>query len=443
MRVLIVGSGGREHALAWKVAQSRLVSKLYCAPGNAGMASLGECADIKATDIPGVLDFARDKRIDLAIIGPESPLIAGMADEFRAAGIPTFGPSKGAAAIEGSKVFAKELMAKYDIPTAAFRVFDDPCDASAYIESLCNPQSAIRNPQWECPIVVKADGEAFGKGVFVCSTKDEALWAVQRTMVDKAFGASGDRVVIEERLEGQEASLVVITDGENVVPLTPVQDYKRIGDGDTGPNTGGMGCYSPVPAVPPELYNQVLDTIIKPTIQAMRKEGRTYTGVLYTGIILTRDGPKTLEFNCRFGDPETQVALPLLESDLVEIIQASLAGSLDSLEVKCYNGCAVCVVVASGGYPGHYETGKPISGLQAAGAVEGVIVFHAGTKLQNGQVLTSGGRVLGVTALGDTYRIAIDRAYEAAGMICFENMYYRRDIGARVADLELSTMGSS
>ena len=435
MRVLIVGSGGREHALAWKVAQSPLVSKLYCAPGNAGMASLGECADIKPTDIPGVLDFARDKRIDLAIIGPESPLIAGMADEFRSAGIPTFGPSAAAAAIEGSKVFAKGLMAKYDIPGAEYRAFDNPDEACAYIERLAGGSE-------ELPIVVKADGEARGKGVFVCSRKDKALQAIRTIMVEKVFGASGDRVVIEERLEGQEASLVVITDGENAVPLTPVQDYKRIGDSDTGANTGGMGCYSPVPAVPPELYDQVLDTIIKPTIQAMRKEGRTYTGVLYTGIILTRDGPKTLEFNCRFGDPETQVALPLLESDLVEIIQASLAGSLDSLEVKCYNGCAVCVVVASGGYPGHYETGKPISGLQAAGAVEGVIVFHAGTKLQDGQILTSGGRVLGVSALGDTYRTAIDRAYEVAGKICFENMHYRRDIGARVVDLELSTVCS-
>jgi len=425
VRVLIVGSGGREHALAWKVARSPLVSRLYCAPGNAGMASLGECVNIKAMDIPALLAFAKDKGIDLAIIGPESPLIAGIADEFRAAGIPTFGPSRAAAAIEGSKVFAKELMAKYGIPAAEFRVFDDSGEAAAYIERKSGGSDAL-------PIVVKADGEAFGKGVFVCSTKDEALRAIKSIMVDKVFGKSGDRVLIEERLEGQEATLMVITDGRSVVPLAPLQDYKRAYDNDQGLNTGGMGCYSPVPAVPPELYERALETMIVPTLRAMQSEGCPYTGVLYTGIILTADGPKVLEFNARFGDPETQAALPLLETDLVEIIQASLAGSLDSLEIKCYNECAVCVVVASGGYPGEYETGKPISGLDEAGAVEGVTVFHAGTKLQDGQVVTSGGRVLGVTAVGDTFRTAVERAYSAVGRIHFDDMHYRRDIGARV-----------
>ena len=425
MRVLIVGSGGREHALAWKVARSPLVSRLYCAPGNAGMASLGECVNIKAMDIPALLAFAKDKGIDLAIIGPESPLIAGIADEFRAAGIPTFGPSRAAAAIEGSKVFAKELMAKYGIPAAEFRVFDDSGEAAAYIERKSGGSDAL-------PIVVKADGEALGKGVFVCSTKDEALRAIKSIMVDKVFGKSGDRVLIEERLEGQEATLMVITDGRSVVPLAPLQDYKRAYDNDQGLNTGGMGCYSPVPAVPPELYERALETMIVPTLRAMQSEGCPYTGVLYTGIILTADGPKVLEFNARFGDPETQAALPLLETDLVEIIQASLAGSLDSLEIKCYNECAVCVVVASGGYPGEYETGKPISGLDEAGAVEGVTVFHAGTKLQDGQVVTSGGRVLGVTAVGDTFRTAVERAYSAVGRIHFDDMHYRRDIGARV-----------
>ncbi|HUV05086.1 MAG TPA: phosphoribosylamine--glycine ligase [Armatimonadota bacterium] len=424
MRILIVGSGGREHALAWKVAQSPKVGKIFCAPGNGGLAHTGECVDIKATDIPALLAFAGDKGIDLAIIGPESPLILGIADEFRAAGIPTFGPSKAAAAIEGSKVFAKELMAKYAIPSAEFRVFGDPDQASACIERISGGSS-------ECPIVVKADGEALGKGVFVCSTKDEALRAVESIMVDRVFGKAGDRLVIEERLEGQEASLMVITDGESIVPLMPVQDYKRIYDGDRGPNTGGMGCYSPVSVVTPDLRDQVLDTIIKPTVRAMKSEGCPYTGVLYAGIILTANGPRTLEFNARFGDPETQAALPLLETDLVEIIQASLAGSLDSLEVKCYNRCAVCVVVASGGYPGHYETGKPISGLEEAGAVEGVTVFHAGTKLQDGGVVTSGGRVLGVTAVGDTFKAAIERAYSAVEKVHFENMYYRKDIGAR------------
>ena len=427
MKVLIVGSGGREHALAWKVAQSPKVSEIYCAPGNAGIASIGECVDIKATDIPALVEFAKLNRVGLVIVGPESALIAGIVDDFCSAGIPIFGPSKAAAAIEGSKVFSKELLAKYNIPTAEFRVFDDPVEASDYLSDLSDKSDESDY----LPIVVKADGEALGKGVFVCSKKSEALEAVKTIMVDKAFGKAGDRVVVEELLVGQEASLMVITDGENIVPMTPVQDHKRIYDGDQGPNTGGMGCYSPVPAVTQELYDQILETIIKPTIQAMRKEGRPYTGVLYTGVILTSSGPKVLEYNARFGDPETQVVLPLLETDLVEIIQAALDGSLDSLEIKCYNGCAVCVVVASGGYPGNYETGKPISGLDEANALEGVTVFHAGTKLQDGLVATSGGRVLGVTAIGDSFRAAIDRAYSAVDKIHFEGMHYRKDIGAR------------
>ena len=424
MKVIIVGSGGREHALAWKVAQSPKVTKLYCAPGNAGIASIGECVDIKAMNIPALVTFAKEKAIDLVIVGPEAPLTKGLADELRAAGIQTFGPSAAAAAIEGSKVFSKELMAKYNIPTAWFHIYDNPDDAKAFIEELSDGSM--------CSIVIKADGEALGKGVFVCSTKDEALQAVRAIMIDKAFGSAGDRLIIEERMEGQEASLMVITDGETVVPLTPVQDYKRIDDGDQGPNTGGMGCYTPVPVVTPEIYDQVLETIIKPTIQAMKSEGRPYTGVLYAGIMLTPQGPKTLEFNARLGDPETQVALPMLETDLIEVIEASLAGKLDSLKIKCYNGCAVVVVLASGGYPGDYESGKPISGLEEAGYVEGVTVFHAGTKLQDGKVMTAGGRVLGVSAKGDSYAAAIDRAYTAVSKISFDGMYYRKDIGARV-----------
>ena len=427
MKVLIVGSGGREHALAWKISQSPKVSDIYCAPGNAGIASIGECVNIKATDISALVEFAKSNRIGLVIIGPESALIAGIVDEFRAAGIPIFGPSKAAATIEGSKVFSKELLAKYNIPSADFRVFDDPVEASDYLSDLSDKSDKSDY----LPIVVKADGEALGKGVFVCSKKSEALDAIKTIMVDKAFGKAGDRVVVEELLIGQEASLMAITDGKTVVPMTPVQDHKRIYDGDQGPNTGGMGCYSPVPVVTPELYDQILEMIIKPTIRAMEAEGRPYTGVLYTGVILTESGPKVLEFNARFGDPETQVALPLLETDLVEIIQASLDGSLDSLEIKCYNGCAVCVVIASGGYPGDYETGKPISGLDEANALEGVTVFHAGTKLQYGQVVTSGGRVLGVTAVGDSFRTAIDRAYSAVDKIHFDGMHYRRDIGDR------------
>lgn len=425
MRVLVVGSGGREHTLTWKIAQSPKVSKIYCAPGNAGVVSLAECVDMKATDIPALLAFAKNKGIDLAIIGPESPLIQGIADEFRAAGIATFGPSKAAAAIEGSKVFSKELMAKYGIPTADFKVFDDPTEAFEYIDEKCGGSD-------RCPIVVKADGEAAGKGAIVCNTRDEAHQAIHTIMVDKVFGKSGDRVIIEERLSGQEASLMAITDGETVYPMTPAQDYKRAYDNDQGKNTGGMGCYSPVPVVTPELYDQVLETIIKPTIRAMKAEGRPYTGVLYTGIMLTEDGPKVIEFNARFGDPETQVVLPLLQTDLVEIIQASLAGSLDSLEIKCYNECAVCVVVASGGYPGDYEVGKLITGLEEAGKIEGVTVFHAGTKLLDGHIVTSGGRVLGVTGVGDSFRAARDRAYAAVEKIHFDNMHYRRDIAERV-----------
>jgi phosphoribosylamine---glycine ligase len=427
MRVMIVGSGGREHALAWKIARSPKVEKIYCAPGNAGIASAAECAHIKAMDVPGLLAFAKDHGVDLAVIGPESPLIAGIADEFRAAGIRTFGPSGAAAAIEGSKVFAKELMAKYGIPTADFRVFDDPGCAAAYIEEISVGDS--------CPIVVKADGEALGKGVFVCRYKSEALAAVRTAMVEKAFGRSGDRIVIEERLEGQEASLMAITDGEAVVPLMPAQDYKRAFDGDQGPNTGGMGCYSPVPIVSTGLYEQCLEDLIKPTVRAMKSEGHPYTGVLYTGIILTQDGPKVLEYNARFGDPETQVVLPLLETDLVDVIEAAVVGSLDSIEIKCYNGSAVCVVIASGGYPGSYEAGKPISGLDEAAEIEGVTVFHAGTRLQDGQIVTSGGRVRGVAAVGDSFEAAVDKAYAGVGRIGFDGMQYRRDIGARVIGL--------
>jgi phosphoribosylamine--glycine ligase len=422
MRVLIVGSGGREHTLAWKIAQSPRVGRIFCAPGNAGMAQLGECADIKPADIPALLGFAKDKGIDLAVIGPESPLIAGLADEFRAAGIPTFGPSKAAAEIEGSKVFSKSFMAKYGIPTASFQVFDDPKKAYGYLSGLSDFSG----------VAVKADGEAAGKGALICPTKEQALSAVKLIMEDMAFGKSGDRVVIEELMEGQEATLMVVTDGTSAIPLMPSQDYKRAYDNDEGLNTGGMGCYSPVPIVPPELYDQILDTLIMPAIRAMKKEGRTYTGLLYTGIMLTKDGPKVIEYNCRFGDPETQVALPLMETDLVEVIQASLSGKLDSLEVKCYNECAVCVVIASGGYPGSYETGKPIHGLKEADALEGVTVFHAGTRIQDGRVVTSGGRVLGVTGVGETFAQARDRAYAGVSKISFEGMHYRRDIGERV-----------
>lgn len=427
MRVLIVGSGGREHALAWKIAKSPKAEKIYCAPGNAGIALIAECVDIKGTDIPALLAFAIEKKIDLAVIGPESPLILGISDEFRAAGIMTFGPSKAAAAIEGSKVFSKELMAKYGIPSAGFHSFDDPAKANAYIEEISGNST-------ECKVVIKADGEAFGKGVYVCETKDQALDAVRNIMIDRLFGKSGDRLIIEERLEGQEASLMSITDGKTIIPLKPAQDYKRAYDNDEGLNTGGMGCYSPVPIVTDELYARVMETIIKPTVAAMESEGCTYTGLLYTGIMLTKGGPKVLEYNARFGDPETQVILPLLETDLMDLMLASLDGSLDSVNAKWYNKKAVCVVAASGGYPGDYVNGYPITGLDTAGAIEDVSVFHAGTRLDKDAVVTNGGRVLGITAIGDTYSDAIDRAYRAVDVISFHGMHYRRDIGARVRD---------
>lgn len=427
MRVLIIGSGGREHALAWKVAQSSKVTKIYCAPGNAGMAQIADCVDMKATDIPAILDFAKVNRVELAIIGPESPLIRGLSDELRAAGVRTFGPSKAAAAIEGSKVFSKELMARHGIPTAGFEVFDAPEPAKAYVERISSSDGL-------CRTVVKADGEAAGKGVFVCDTKDEALRAIDTVMVERAFGESGDRLVVEERMEGQEASLMAITDGRTVIPLTPAQDYKRAYDADDGPNTGGMGCYTPVPVVTNDVYQYCLDKIIRPTVDAMRAEGREYTGVLYTGIMLTSEGPKVLEYNCRFGDPETQAVLPMLENDLIEVVEASLDGRLDSLDVKCYNGNAVCVVLASGGYPGSYEIGKPVTGLDEAAAIEGVTVFHAGTKMAHGRTVTAGGRVLGVTAVGESFREARDRAYAGASKIEFESMHFRTDIGSRVID---------
>lgn len=423
MRILIVGSGGREHAIAWKIAQSPKVEKLYCAPGNAGIASVAECVNIKATDIPTLLSFAKEQKIDLAVIGPESPLIMGITDEFKAAGIPVFGPSGKAAAIEGSKVFSKELMAKYKIPSADFRSFEDADAAKAYIESISNGD--------DCPIVIKADGEALGKGVFVCTKKTEAMDAIKAVMVDKIFGKAGDRLIAEELLVGQEASLMAFTDGKTVLPMVPVQDHKRALDGDLGPNTGGMGCYSPVPVVTPELYSEVLETIIKPTIEAMRAEGRPYTGVLYTGIILTEKGPKVLEYNARFGDPETQVVLPLMESDMVDLIMSAVSCSLDSFEISWYNEAVVCVVIASGGYPGAYESGKPISGLKEADDLDGVTVFHAGTKLSDGNTVTSGGRVLGVTGRGKDIRSAIEKAYSGVEKIKFEGMQYRKDIGAK------------
>jgi phosphoribosylamine---glycine ligase len=423
LKVLVVGGGGREHALVWKIAQSALVGKLYCAPGNPGISALAECVDIKATDIKALADFAEANKIDLTVVGPESALGVGVVDEFTSRGLAIFGPSKAAAQIEVSKVFSKSLMIENSIPTGGFEVFEDPDKAAAYVESIAGKTNN--------PIPVKADGEAAGKGAIMARTKEEALQAIDLIMRQRAFESSGDRIVIEEFLDGQEATIMGLVDGETLATLIPVQDYKRVFDNDEGPNTGSMGCYSPVPVVTEDVLDVVAKDIMIPTLRALKKKGITYKGVLYCGLALTSKGPKVIEFNSRFGDPEAQVVLPLMESDLVEAMLAIEDGRLDEIEIKWYNKSAVCVVVASGGYPGEYQTGMPITGLDDAEAL-GAIVFHAGTKFHNGDVVTGGGRVLGVTALGHDYREAIVKAYAAVDRIHFDKMHTRRDIGRRL-----------
>ncbi|OAT80328.1 phosphoribosylamine--glycine ligase [Desulfotomaculum copahuensis] len=417
MRILVVGGGGREHALVWKLRQSPRVKKLFCAPGNAGIAGLAECVDIAAENIPGLLDFARREHIDLTVIGPEGPLTMGIADSFSEAGRPVFGPSARAAAIEGSKVLAKEIMAEYGIPTARYRSFTDPAPAADYIRET------------GAPCVVKADGLAAGKGVIVCSTVDEALQAVDTIMNRRAFGAAGARVVVEECLTGQEVSVLAFTDGETVAPMLPAQDHKTVFDGDRGPNTGGMGAYAPAPVCTPEIFRFAREQILIPVVRAMAAAGRPYRGVLYAGLILTADGPKVLEFNARFGDPEAQPVLMLLESDLVDIMEAVLAGRLAGMKIRWRPGAAVCVVLSAAGYPGAYRKGDQISGLEHT--PPGVAVFHAGTAFQAGRVVTAGGRVLGVTAVAADIPEAIKLAYTAVEGIHFEGMHYRRDIGRK------------
>ncbi|MBU0608929.1 MAG: phosphoribosylamine--glycine ligase, partial [Armatimonadetes bacterium] len=394
MRVLVIGSGGREHTLCWKLAQSPRCDKLYCAPGNAGTALEAENVAFDVEDVAGLADFATQQKIDLTIVGPERPLIIGLVDEFRRRGLPVYGPTAAAARLEGSKAFTDEILQRHGISQKRFEVFTDLATAVAYVRA----QGA--------PIVVKADGDAFGKGVKVAATVAEAENFLKRCLVDQEFGKSGERVVVEECLVGPECSIKVFTDGVNLLPMVPSQDHKRIGEGDTGDNTGGMGCYSPVPAVDDALFNSIVDSIIAPTIKAMAAEGHPYTGTLYGGIILTEKGPETLEYNCRFGDPETQVVLPRLQSDLLEILLAAAEGRISEVTPVWSPQACICVVVASGGYPGSYEKGKVITGLEAASEDPLVQVFHAGTALKDGQVVTAGGRVLGVTALGDDLRQA-------------------------------------
>jgi len=422
MKVLVVGGGGREHALVWKIAQSPKVAKIYAAPGNAGIAQFAECVPIKAEDIPGLLAFAKSKDVDLTIIGPEGPLSMGIVDEFAKVGLRAFGPSANAAEIEASKRFSKDLMKKYHIPTAEYDVFTDRASAEAYVR------------QKGAPIVVKANGLAAGKGVVVAETVDEALKALNMIMADKAFGAAGDQVVIEECLKGEEASFMAFSDGKTVVPMASSQDHKRVYDSDKGPNTGGMGAYSPAPVVTKKLERKVMDTIMIPTIQAMKKEGRLFKGVLYAGLMIHGDEAKVLEFNARFGDPETQPIMARLGTDLIEIIEAILDGVLAKIDIVWKPDSAVCVVMASGGYPGHYEKGKVITGLETAAKQEGVVVFHAGTAFKDGAVVTDGGRVLGVTGMGPVVAAAIDHAYAAVREISFDGAHYRRDIGARALE---------
>jgi len=427
MRILVIGSGGREHALVWKIAQSKLVDKIFCAPGNGGIVQLAECIDIKADDIFGLLEFARKEKIDLTVVGPEKALALGIVDEFTKAGLKIFGPNKLAANLEASKVFSKELMAKYKVPTAKFKVFDSPDAAKKYIEAN------------GAPCVVKADGLAAGKGVVVAKTIDEAKDAVTSMMQDKVFGDAGKKIIIEECLVGQEASILVITDSKEVVALASAQDHKRIFDDDQGANTGGMGAYSPAPIVTADILKEVMDKIIYRTIDGLAKEGIDYRGVLYAGIMLTKDGPQALEFNVRFGDPETQAILPRLKSDLVEVMLATSVGKLSKIGALEWDaGACVSVVCAAGGYPGDYTKDKEISGLDQLAKLNDLVVFHAGTKKVGDKILTSGGRVLGVTGLGATIKEAIRKTYQAVEKIKFEGMHFRKDIGKKAETVSAS-----
>jgi phosphoribosylamine--glycine ligase len=416
MKVLLVGSGGREHALAWKLSQSKNLDHLYIAPGNPGTAEIGTNVEIADTDIEKLVEFAKSKTIDLAVIGPEDPLAAGAVDAFEAAGIKAFGPSAEAAKLEADKAFAKQIMRANSIPTAESRTFTSFEDAKAYIASR------------DEAVVVKAAGLAKGKGVFVCDEPSEAILAAERIMVDGLFGEAGRVVVVEDKLLGQEASIMSFVDGRNIYVMETAQDHKPIGEGDTGENTGGMGAYSPAPIVTDKVLSQIVREVLVPTVDGMNRNDTPYKGVLYAGMMLTAGGPRVLEFNVRFGDPETQPIMMRMKGDLLEVMLAVCEGRLDEVSIEWDDRPAVCVVMASGGYPGAYEKGKVIHGLEEAGKMKDVMVFHAGTAKHGQEIVTNGGRVLGVTALGDTIAQAKARAYEAVGKISFEGAYYRRDI---------------
>jgi len=416
VRILIIGSGGREHAIAWKLSKSDKVERIYCAPGNAGIAEVAECVPISEDQFEQLKKFALEQQIDLVVVGPEAPLFAGLVDVLEEAGLKAFGPRKNAAIIEGSKVFTKQLMKKYNIPTAAYESLDNYEEALAYLRKQ------------QAPIVIKADGLAAGKGVTVAATLEEAEQALREIMIDKVFGDAGAQVVIEEFLSGQEMSILAFVDGETVRPMVPSQDHKPVFDGDKGPNTGGMGTYSPVPHIPQSVVDEAIETILIPAARAMVQEGRPFRGVLYAGLMITEQGPKTVEFNCRFGDPETQVVLPRLRTDLADIFLATVEGKLHEIEIEWSSDAAVCVVLASGGYPGPYEKGKPITGLDQ---VEQSVVFHAGTKLAGDKIVTNGGRLLGVTALGKDIAEARAKAYADIGKIQYEGKHYRTDIALK------------
>ncbi|QGG57857.1 phosphoribosylamine--glycine ligase [Paenibacillus sp. FSL W8-1187] len=418
MRILVIGGGGREHAIVWSLAKSPKVSELLCAPGNAGIAELAECVPIAVDRFDDLVQLAREREIDLVFVGPDDPLAAGIVDAFQDAGIPAFGPDRKAAEIEGSKIFMKDLLRKYDIPTARYESFTDFEAALAYLRTQ------------QAPIVVKADGLAAGKGVTVAATLEEAEEALRGMMLGGVFGASGSQVVIEEFMTGEEMSILAFVDGETVRAMVPAQDHKPIFDGDKGPNTGGMGTYSPLPHLSEALVNDAIATIIEPTARAMVAEGRPFRGVLFAGLMLTPDGVKTVEFNARMGDPETQVVLPRLETDLLDIVLAAMDGRLADIEIKWKDEAAVCVIAASEGYPGSYPKGRPISGLEAAKEA-GALVFHAGTAEKDGEIVTSGGRVLGIVGLGRDIAEARERAYEAADRISFEGMQRRSDIAMK------------
>lgn len=418
MKVLVVGAGGREHALCWKFARCESVDKVYCAPGNAGIASVAECVALKVDDVEGLKNFALEKKIDLTVIGPELPLTLGVCDIFDAAGLKVFGPVGDAAQLEGSKIFAKEFMREFGIPTADYAIFDKLDDAAEFLEKT------------EYPTVIKADGLAAGKGVLVAKEKTEALDFLKQIFVDRSFGSAGDRVLIEKCLVGEECSILALSDGEDIVVLTPSQDHKRAFDNDEGPNTGGMGAYSPVSIADESLIDGIRKSVLQPVVDGMKKRGYPFKGVIYAGMMLTADGPQVLEFNVRFGDPEAQAVIPLIEGDLAQLCLAGANGNISSVPWKPASKSAICVVMAAEGYPGSYESGVPIEGLDEAGAIEGVIVFHAGTAIKDGKVVTAGGRVLGVTGIAENLSAAREKAYAAVAKIS-GGLRSRSDIGNR------------